>query len=175
MRRLRGGSASAGTTCRVPALPQVSSHLLGALRLRCRRVTSRRDFATRRCGTDVAVRCKNRLRGDQRLMNRMEWMLSDDLDRLVDRLAAAIPAGTIERIRTTTHPHYAYASIRPRRTSPPYAPRSWKTSDAGRGCSTISTTFGLSQRGVQLPKRWRTMLRGSSPERDHDPRSGHRQ
>jgi hypothetical protein len=32
----------------------------------------------------------------------LEQVLSDDLGRLMDRLAASLPAGTLERIRTTT-------------------------------------------------------------------------
>jgi len=39
---------------------------------------------------------------DQPVMTRMERMLSDDVERLVDRLAGSIPEGALERIRTTT-------------------------------------------------------------------------
>jgi hypothetical protein len=35
-------------------------------------------------------------------MNRMERVLSDDLTRLTDRLAASIPEGALDRIRATT-------------------------------------------------------------------------
>jgi hypothetical protein len=35
-------------------------------------------------------------------MNRMERVLADDLARLIDRLAASIPEGAFERVRTTT-------------------------------------------------------------------------
>jgi hypothetical protein len=35
-------------------------------------------------------------------MNAMERVLADDLGRLIDRLAASIPEGAFERIRTTT-------------------------------------------------------------------------
>lgn len=35
-------------------------------------------------------------------MNPMERILSDDLSRLIDRLADSIPEGAYERIRTTT-------------------------------------------------------------------------
>ena len=35
-------------------------------------------------------------------MNQMERVLSDDLVRLIDRLAASIPDGAFDRIRTTT-------------------------------------------------------------------------
>ena len=35
-------------------------------------------------------------------MNPMEWVLSDDLARLLDRLAASIPEGAFGQLRTTT-------------------------------------------------------------------------
>ena len=37
-------------------------------------------------------------------MNAMERVLADDLARLIDRLAASIPEGALERICTTTPP-----------------------------------------------------------------------
>jgi hypothetical protein len=37
-------------------------------------------------------------------MNAMERVLADELGRLIDRLAASIPEGAFERVRTTTTP-----------------------------------------------------------------------
>jgi hypothetical protein len=49
----------------------------------------------------LAVRLQ-RFFSQEESMNPMERVLSDDLARLIDRLAASIPEGAFERIRTTT-------------------------------------------------------------------------
>ena len=98
-------------------------------------------------------------------MNTMERLLHDEITRLMDRLAASVPDGGVERMRAV-EPH-TQAPARRDGHGPGGPPeRRWsKATAAGGGRSTISRTCGRSPRGGQpRPKRRRRKPPPSRPE-----------